>query len=202
MFYLHCVKHNLPVPETFLIPRIGYNREKISSLFEKSPLVLKASMSQSGSAVEKADNMEEFEKYWKKMAAGNPESSIVAQEYIADGNGNGDKYKSYRVLLAGGKILQAVAKYGKSWKITGYEDSEHFRQFDIDSDLKDICEKAAKVLGMDLCGVDLINKNGKWYIIEVNSNPGFDFIESDKKRLVSDVADYLADVFKATIVKK
>ncbi|MDD4251069.1 MAG: ATP-grasp domain-containing protein [Candidatus ainarchaeum sp.] len=38
--------------------------------------------------------------------------------------------------------------------------------------LLDAAKKSAKVLGVDLCAVDLMDKNGKWVVIEVNFMPG------------------------------
>ncbi|MDD3083650.1 MAG: ATP-grasp domain-containing protein [Candidatus ainarchaeum sp.] len=39
-------------------------------------------------------------------------------------------------------------------------------------EMLDIAQKSAKVLGVDLCAVDMMDKNGKWVVIEVNFMPG------------------------------
>ncbi len=39
-------------------------------------------------------------------------------------------------------------------------------------EMLDAAQRSAKILGVDLCAVDLMDKNGKWVVIEVNFMPG------------------------------
>ncbi|MDE6597868.1 MAG: hypothetical protein K2K60_04440, partial [Clostridia bacterium] len=43
-----------------------------------------------------------------------------------------------------------------------------------DTPLKDLCEKVARILNLDYCGIDiLLDNDGKRYVCEVNSNAFF-----------------------------
>jgi ribosomal protein S6--L-glutamate ligase len=39
-------------------------------------------------------------------------------------------------------------------------------------EMLDAAKRSAKILGVDLCAIDLMDKNGKWVVIEVNFMPG------------------------------
>jgi len=185
MFYLKCLRYNLPTPKTYLIPKEGHDPKQIRKILKHGPLVLKAVFSDSGIAVEKVVFYKMFRKKLKKIVAKSPTSPIIAQKYIPNDR------KSYRVTLIGHKVVQSVVKIGKNWKQTGWKESEYYEPFRIDKKLKNICEKASKKLKMDICGLDLVRNSGKWYLIEANSCPAFDFIENEEVRLIKKVADYL-----------
>lgn len=193
IFYQQCVENDLPTPVTYLIPREGHDEAVIRGYLARSPLVLKAIFSDKGLAVEKADCYEDFIEKLGKIDLKNHVSPIIAQELIPN-----PKHLSARITLVGGIIVQAVLKKGKTWKQTGIKDSETYRRFEVDEPLRKMAEKAARVLHMELCGLDLIQKeDSSWTILEANSCPGLGFITCDRARLMGCVADYLHELAKA-----
>jgi hypothetical protein len=77
--------------------------------------------------------------------------------------------------------------YSLGGKVSGYE---------ISDEIKDIACKAANAVGCHWCGVDIMidSKDGKPYILEVNSSPGTEGISKALgKPIVDDVIDYVAD---------
>ena len=190
MFYLRCLENNIPTPKTYLIPiELRFSSKAIKSILAKYPIVLKAVYSDNGSCVEKVSNYPMFLKKLRKILKSNPTSPILAQKYIPN------SHKSYRVTLINHKVKQGIIKIGKSWKQTGKEE-EYFKLIKVNRKLKNICEKASRILEMDICGFDLILNNGKWYIIEANSSPALNFIKKDEIRLLRLLADYLYSVCK------
>lgn len=192
MFYLKCLENNIPTPKTYLIPiELKFNSKYIKSILAKHPIVLKAVYSDNGSCVEKVSNYQMFLKKLKKILKSNPTSPIIAQKYIPN------SHKSYRVTLINHKVKQGIVKIGKSWKQTGKEE-EYFKLIKVNRKIKNLCERASKLLSMDICGFDLILNNGKWYIIEANSSPALNFIKKDEVRLLKLLSDYLHLVCKKT----
>lgn len=59
-----------------------------------------------------------------------------------------------------------------------------------------MCEKCAKILNLDICGIDILfGEKEKYYICETNSNPGFSKYE--------DVANVnIAKLYAEYIIKK
>jgi ribosomal protein S6--L-glutamate ligase len=191
MFYQVCLKNKLPTPITYYIPRnITISKEKLRKILEEGPVVFKGAFSDTGRAVKRALNFEEALKVIKELRKKINIMPIVAQKYIYHGK------ISYRVTLAGNKIIQSIIKYGKTWKEGKlFWKNEKYRLFKVDKDLKKLCEKTAKVFGLEWCGIDLIrDEKGNWFIIEVNSCPSMDFVLKDMKRSNKELTKYLHKV--------
>lgn len=185
LFYLKCREKNIPVPETILLSEnINIAKKEIKE-FNKWPVILKRIYGTLGEYVDKADNLLEAEKiikkFWKK---GSERIPVIAQEYI--------KSPSYRVTVIGDKIVQTAIKENHGWKSTGtYE--KKFRKFEVDSELKKIIKKIKKFSGINVCGIDFLKKDGRWIVLEINAEPGFDFRESERKKLLEELLNFLAD---------
>lgn len=186
MFYLKCLEHKIPTPKTYLIPRERkINTEQIKELLKKTNLVLKPTYLDNGIGVERVKDYNEFKRKLEKIKLKSKEFPIIAQEFIPNQN------RSYRVTLFGNRVEQAVMKINKRWKQTGNEKKAQMRIIKLNKETKELCEKTSRVLGMDICGLDLIKNNNKWYIIEANSCPAMDFIYYDNKRLTKLLAKFL-----------
>ena len=185
MFYLKCLEHRIPTPKTYFIPReTRFYSRIIKEILKKNPLVLKGIFSDNASEVEKVVDYPMFVKKIRKIVNRSHGSPIIAQEFIPN------LKRSYRATLINHQLQQFVVKISKSWKQSGNV-REHFRTIKINKKLKNLCEKASRALGMQICGLDLIFNNEKWYIIEANSCPALNFINDDEKRLVKNIANYI-----------
>jgi RimK family alpha-L-glutamate ligase len=183
LFFLKCKKHKLPVPETILLcSNLAFAKKELKK-FNKWPVVLKRVYGTMGFYVDKAKTLEEAEKiikdFWKK---GNERIPIIAQEMIHS--------PSYRVMLIDGKIVQTALKESDGWKATGNY-AKSFKKFEVDSELKKLVEKINKIINIKICGIDFLKKDGKWIILEVNSEPDFSFFEDEREKLIGLTLDYL-----------
>ena len=183
MFFLKCKEHKIPTPEIILLLEDITTAKKELEKFNRWPVVLKRIYGCMGEFVEKAENIKESEKiikkFWKK---GNERLPIIAQELI--------RSPSYRVTIIGNKILQTAVKENKGWKATGvYE--KRFKKFKIDKELEKLIMKISKVMGIKVCGIDFLKKDGKWLVLEVNSSPGFDFFNTERKKLNEELLKFL-----------
>lgn len=193
LFYQTCVKHHLPTPITYYIPRdIAASRAKLRQILDDGPVVFKGVFSDTGRAVKRALTYEDALHVIKSLHKKTGLMPLVAQRYIAHGK------VSYRVTLAGDRIIQAIVKYGKNWKEGKlYWKNEKYRTFKPDRKLSALCVKTAKAFGMEWCGIDLMkDADGKWHLIEVNSCPSMDFVLTDMKRANEALADYLLRAHK------
>lgn len=184
MFYVKCKKNNVPVPETILLSENINNAKRELKQFGRWPVVLKRINGTMGEYVEKAKGMIEAEqlikKFWKK---GSEKLPIIAQEFI--------KSPSYRVTVIGNKIVQtALKKNNAGWKATGVY-AKKFEHFVIDKKLEKIIKKIVKFLDIKVCGIDMLKKDGKWLLLEVNGQPSLDFFEEEKEKLIEHVLNLL-----------
>jgi glutathione synthase/RimK-type ligase-like ATP-grasp enzyme len=188
MFYQQCVKHKLPTPLTYYIPRdIAASRTKLKRVLDEGPVVFKGILSDTGKAVKRALTYDDALRVLKTLRKKTGTMPIIAQRYIPHGT------VSYRVTLAGDKIIQSIVKQGKNWKEGKlFWKNENYRTFKPDAKLVKLCKKTAKVFSLDWCGIDLMrDAAGKWHLIEVNSCPSMDFVLSDMKRANTALAKYL-----------
>ncbi len=188
MFYQQCVKHRLPTPITYYIPRdIVASRAKLKQILDEGPVVFKGTFSDTGRAVKRALTYEDALRVIKSLHKKVGIMPLIAQRFVDHGK------VSYRVTLAGDKIIQSVVKVGKNWKEGKlFWKNEKYRRFTPDKKLAALCRKTAKVFGLEWCGIDLMrDAKGKWYLIEVNSCPSMDFVLKDMKRANTALADYL-----------
>jgi len=181
ILFVKCKEKKIPVPETILLsPRENILRKELKE-FNQWPVILKKIDGTLGQGILKADNIKEaisiVKKLWK-----NERFPIIAQEFI--------KSSSYRVTIVGGKIVQTALKENKDWKCTGVY-AKNIKKFKVDGELKKIINKLMKIVDIKICGIDLLKKDGKWIVLEVNSEPAFDFFDNEEKKLVSIVLNFL-----------
>ncbi len=194
LFYQTCVKHNIPTPVTYYIPRnIGLMRGKLKEIFNHGPVVFKGIFSDTGRAVKRAMNDKEAFKIILNMRKKIGLMPIVAQQYIPHGT------VSYRVTLVGNKIVQAVVKYGKTWKEGKlFWKNEKYYLFMPNKKVVALCKKTTRIFGLEWCGIDLMqDSKSKWYLIEVNSCPSMDFVIKDSKRANKKLVNYLHKIHQS-----
>lgn len=85
----------------------------------------------------------------------------------------GAKGKDIRVIVIGKKAIGAMQRVNKKDFRSNIQAGGEGYFMPLNEELKAISEKAANVLGLDYCGVDVLEDNGKYYICEVNSNAFF-----------------------------
>ena len=112
---------------------------------------------------------------------------ILAQEFIHS--------PSYRVTVIGNKIVQTAIKENHGWKATGVY-GKKFKKFKVDPSLEKITKKIIKFSGIKIFGIDLLKKGNSWEVIEINSEPGFDFFKNEMEMLLGEVLDFLKNYKK------
>lgn len=106
-----------------------------------------------------------------------PMRGFLIQEYIRN---DGD----YRVMTVGYKCIGGFKRQVKEEKlILNKSQGNSIAVKDLPEDVVEIAEKAAKVLGVEVAGTDIIRdvESGKVYIVEVNEAPQFKVFEKRTK---------------------
>lgn len=115
------------------------------------------------------------------------------QQYIDCGKG-----EDIRVIVVGGKTVCAMKRTNEHDFRSNIELGGKGEKFEAGEDLKSICENVSKILKLDYCGIDvLIDKSGKLYICEVNSNAFFAAAEKVCQTNVARIyAEYILNAIK------
>jgi len=124
------------------------------------------------------------------------------QQFI-DTTTGGEGWHDWRVFVIGGKAVAAMIRRGKGW-ITNVLQGGVCEAAPLESGLADLAVAAARALGTDYAGVDILRDHeGRFQILEVNSVPAWKglqgVIEVDLAQAIVD--DFLARIDAASPVR-
>jgi len=93
-------------------------------------------------------------------------SVYYLQEYIPH---NGE---DIRVFVIGDEVVASMKRVSDNWK-TNISTGAKARKHQVSDEIQEICQKAARKLGLEYTGVDIIVSGDDVYVIELNSTPGW-----------------------------
>lgn len=163
--------------------------ENTCKMLGSNRFVLKWLYGSQGKHVFLVDNKEMFDELVRKY-----KGRVLCQEYIEDSFG-----MDIRAYVINGNFLTAVIR-----KSSGNDFRSNLAQggdalkVDYDENLIKIAEDAAKAIGLDICGVDVLVSKKGYYICEVNANPGF---KSTKRAYGIDEIDIFINLMKEKLNK-
>jgi len=126
------------------------------------PVIVKPALGRHGEGIHIIESAAELRRLLSRT-----KEELLIQRYIKGG-------REYRVFVVGKKVLGVVRKVpapGK--KIANYSAGATFLKDTIKRLLKKECVVICREQGIDIGGVDLIEKNGTFYLLEVNRCPEF-----------------------------
>ena len=192
----------LPVPRYALITGEENLDQALEAVGGNFPVVLKLLSGTQGIGVSIVDSYASYKSVYQTIAKLAPENEILIQEKI-------DSDYDIRVqvilkkfdpinpsesncIILGAMKREAVEKDFR----TNYSLGGKVSKYEITDEIKEIACKSANAVGCHWCGVDIMidSKDGKPYILEVNSSPGTEGIsQAIGKPIVDDVIEYVAD---------
>lgn len=99
--------------------------------------------------------------------------AVLIQEYIAESHG-----KDIRALVVNGNVVASMRRKARGREFrSNYHLNGTVEKVDISPEYAEIACRAARVLGLNVAGVDLLEGNDGPLVLEVNSSPGLEGIE-------------------------
>ncbi len=96
-------------------------------------------------------------------------TNILLQEYIEEAAG-----ADIRAFVVGGKVIASMKRQGVEGEFrSNIHQGGTGTPIKLSDDERKIVVKAAKAMGLSICGVDLIRSNRGMLVLEVNPSPGF-----------------------------
>ena len=178
--------HNIPTPRTILV------KFPVSSdVVEKEigfPCVVKVIQGSYGKGVHLCPTKDAFTKLMDLIADLAIKKIMIVQEFIATKAGS-----DLRVWVIGGKVVGAMKRTGPDGdfraNITNGGCGEPFA---VTEEIDVLCRETAKVLGLDIAGIDLLFDNDGFKVCEANSAPGFEGFETYcQVNIAKHVIDYI-----------
>ena len=184
---------SLPVPKTMLVKH-PINIELVEKNI-KYPMIIKTLSGSYGSGVFMADNRKQFRQMMKIAELTRPSYNIIIQECIEDSLG-----KDLRVLVINGKVVGCMMRQSVDGDFrANITRGGEAIPYQIDDDIEWIGGECARLLNLDIAGVDLLFDDGKYVICEVNSAPGFQGMEKYTK---INVAEQMVDFIQKKVGTK
>lgn len=136
------------------------------------PVVVKECFGSLGMQVYLVRDREELKKYSERLR----EKPHLFQKFIAESSG-----RDLRVIVVGGNALTAMKRISETDFRSNAELGGRGEPYVLDAEARSLCEKVAKRLNLDYCGIDLLFGKEGYLVCEVNSNAFFGSIERVSK---------------------
>ncbi len=122
-------------------------------------------------------------------------TNILVQEFIKEAGG-----ADIRCFVVGGKVVAAMKRQGKEGEFrSNLHRGGSAALIKITPQERATAVKAAKVMGLNVCGVDILRSNHGPVVMEVNSSPGLEGIEQATGK---DVAGQIVGHIEKTLAEK
>ncbi len=147
------------------------NTEEVIKIAGGTPVVIKLLEGTQGIGVVLADTDRSAKSVIEAFRGANV--NILVQEFIKEA-GNSD----LRVFVIGGKVVATMMRSGAEGDFrSNLHRGGTAKSIRITPEERSTAVRAAKTLGLNVCGVDLLRANHGPVVMEVNSSPGIEGLE-------------------------
>ena len=178
-------KAGIDMPKTVFT---NYSRdvEKVITQVGGTPVVIKLLEGTQGIGVVLAESKIAAESVLE--AFNGLEARALVQEYIGEAKG-----ADLRVLIVDEQVVGAMKRQGKEGEFrSNLHRGGTYQQHKLSNEEIKIAVKAARKLKLPICGVDLLQSNRGPLVMEINSTPGLEGIESaSKKNIAQAIISYI-----------
>ena len=114
--------------------------------------------------------------------------SILIQEYIAESHG-----KDIRALVVGDRVVASMRRRARGREFrSNYHLNGTVENVDLSKEFEEVACRAARVLGLHIAGVDLLESKNGPLVLEVNSSPGLEGLEkASGVNVAGEIIDYV-----------
>ena len=170
--YLKLVENNLPTPKTALIKstqKIDFILEKIGNF----PVIIKLTRGSQGKGVMFADCYNTLRSIIDAMCL--LDEDIIIQEYFNTEPKNSD----IRLYVLYNTVIGSTQRINKFDFRSNTHCGGTMQQIKINKKLEKIALKTAKCFNLNFCSIDFLMTQSGPIILEINSTPGFEKVETE-----------------------
>lgn len=116
------------------------------------------------------------------------EANIIVQEFIAESRG-----KDIRCFVIGDKVVASMMRMAAEGEFrSNLHRGGHSEAVKITPEERSTAVRAAKAMGLEVAGVDILRSNHGPVVMEVNSSPGLEGIEkSSRKDIAGKIIEHI-----------
>ena len=178
-------RNKIPTPKTAYVrdmKDVGRAIETVGGL----PVVVKVTQGTQGQGVFLRHTIHETRNLVQGLLVSG--KAVLIQEYIAESHG-----KDIRALVVGGRVVAAMRRKARGREFrSNYHLNGTVEPVQISEEYAAIACRAARLLGLNIAGVDLLEGNEGPLVLEVNSSPGLEGIEkASGVNVAGEIIDYV-----------
>ena len=159
----------IAIPNTVLIGSEFQPQDGITQV--KSPTILKTLSGSQGIGVILAERTQSAVSILETLKQANV--PVLLQDFIEEAKGS-----DVRCFVIGERVVASMQRTGQNGEFrANFHRGGTAEKIQLSEEEKAIAVKAAKTLGLDIAGVDLIRSEQGLLVLEVNASPGLEMIE-------------------------
>ena len=182
------------------IPKTVFTRDgrDIDDLIEEIgelPVVIKLARGTHGNGVVLAETKKAAKSVMQAFYVMDDDgTNILLQEFIKESAG-----EDIRVFIVGGKVVASMKRKGldDDFRSNIHQGGEG-TIVKLNEEEKKTAQKAAKAMGLPICGVDIMRSDHGPLVLEVNSSPGFAIEKVTGRNVASKIVEYVEQNAKKT----
>lgn len=155
-------KHNIPTPKTIICE----DPHDALQMYEElgRDVIIKPLFGSKGIGISRLNDRGFAENVI--LTLGQLNAVFYLQEFIEHYN------RDIRIFVIGNEAIAGMYRVSDNWKTNVYAGAE-VKPIELTSELKELAVKSARVTKTEIAGVDILESGEGYYVIEVNSIPGF-----------------------------
>ena len=176
--------NNINCPKTYVMRGQEAASKFISNYHYESKLIYKPLFGSQGDNIRLIDGSSDLDKL------DNQTNIYYFQEYLE----NRPNY-DYRVLVINNNNnikYFYMTRYGDTF-VNNFSKGAKCVRENLNKEVIELAIKSSKLLNIDFCGVDIIEHNQKYYVIEVNSIPAWKGLQKVES---ANISEYFTNLFK------
>ncbi len=180
-FYKNNIKH------IKTMKMVANKREyKIIKDYFTFPLIIKSKVGSLGTGIYKVNSEQELNNIMASYNLLDSNYQYLIQEYIEEAN------VDYRVMVLGGKVRYVLKREAQKEEFrSNYNLGSNVSIVKSNKDIEELVNKIYNNFKLNVMGIDLIKRENKYIVCEINSNPGFKGYDSLGNNFVEDFTNYL-----------
>ena len=180
--HLTLEQHNIPMPKTYISATTDSAKESLEKV--NYPIVMKFPEGTQGKGVMFAESLSSASSMLDALGALN--QPFIIQEFIETGG------TDIRALVVGDKVIAAMKRTAKNEdKRANLHAGGSGESIQLSRETSKLAVDTAKALGIEICGVDILEGNFGPLVIEANISPGLQINETSTLDIPDEIAKFL-----------
>lgn len=179
-------RHQIGIPQTTFVR----DREDVLPAIERvggAPVIIKLIEGTQGVGVILADSVKVAEAIIETLHS--TRQNVLVQKFVAESKG-----RDVRAFIVGDQVVAAMRRVAQG---SEYRSNVHrggrTEQIELSDQYREVAVRAAQIMGLRIAGVDMLEGKDGPQIMEVNSSPGLEGIETcTKLDVAGSIIDYIA----------